>query len=535
MINKINNIILRKKGFRLFLLLVCSAVLTSCGDFLEEYSQDTAYVHGWSDLDELLLGSGYMQTGTPYSIGASSEVLSYPFYYPYIHLMGDEVDANINSAEGRTASYNSPEKYFGWYTWQQQVGLDPTGTTQRAEDTDWKQLYKNIGVCNMVINEIDDQKASTSNDELQKKRVKGEAYFLRGSYYFILANLYGKPYNPSTAASDLAVPIKLTEEIEDKVFNRNTVAEVYNQAESDLKEAESCLDGTTRKSYYHANKTAAELMLSRLYLYKQDYKNAADYAKKVIDAGDNHLQDLNALSDNCFLNPKSPEIIFTMGTGGVREWVSGWNEDFGVTSFLASLYQDENDLRSQYFVKYNKDYNYWEYVKGGSLDQLNTMGRTAPSHVFLLRTAEAYLNLAEAAASTGDNNTALTALNTLRRNRLASSAYSDLSLSGDTLITYIRNERERELSLEGHRWFDLRRYSVSDVLPQTKTIRHSYTTYEWSWWTSSNSPVQTKYYEMNTGSEANTLPIPQEVIDQAGGAMQNNPRPARPAIETVNY
>lgn len=61
------------------------------------------------------------------------------------------------------------------------------------------------------------------------------------------------------------------------------------------------------------------------------------------------------------------------------------------------------------------------------------------------------------------------------------------------------------------------------------------TTYEWSWWTSSNSPVQTKYYEMNTGSEANTLPIPQEVIDQAGGAMQNNPRPARPAIETVNY
>ena len=31
--------------------------LSACGDFLEEYSQDTAYVRSYEDLDELLLGS----------------------------------------------------------------------------------------------------------------------------------------------------------------------------------------------------------------------------------------------------------------------------------------------------------------------------------------------------------------------------------------------------------------------------------------------------------------------------------------------
>ena len=46
---------------------------SSCGDFLEDYSQDTAYVRGYSDLDELLLGSAYMPTGTPQSIGQDDE------------------------------------------------------------------------------------------------------------------------------------------------------------------------------------------------------------------------------------------------------------------------------------------------------------------------------------------------------------------------------------------------------------------------------------------------------------------------------
>lgn len=35
--------------------------MSSCSDFLQEYSQDLAKVESWQDLDEVLLGSGYMQ------------------------------------------------------------------------------------------------------------------------------------------------------------------------------------------------------------------------------------------------------------------------------------------------------------------------------------------------------------------------------------------------------------------------------------------------------------------------------------------
>ena len=34
-------------------------LLASCS-FLEEYSQDTVYVRGYQDLEELLVGEGYM-------------------------------------------------------------------------------------------------------------------------------------------------------------------------------------------------------------------------------------------------------------------------------------------------------------------------------------------------------------------------------------------------------------------------------------------------------------------------------------------
>ena len=52
------------------------------------------------------------------------------------------------------------------------------------------------------------------------------------------------------------------------------------------------------------------------------------------------------------------------------------------------------------------------------------------------------------------------ALNDLRVKRLSVEQYANSEESGADLIKLIREERERELCLEGHRWFDLRRYMV---------------------------------------------------------------------------
>ena len=46
------------------------------------------------------------------------------------------------------------------------------------------------------------------------------------------------------------------------------------------------------------------------------------------------------------------------------------------------------------------------------------------------------------------------------------------ALSGEELVRFIREERRRELCLEGHRWFDLRRYKVAEKYPQETTVNH---------------------------------------------------------------
>lgn len=66
-------------------------------------------------------------------------------------------------------------------------------------------------------------------------------------------------------------------------YSRNTVQEVYEQVLGDLKIAEECLSQTTHQSIYQADINAVNLLLSRVYLYMQNWKLASDYADKVFE------------------------------------------------------------------------------------------------------------------------------------------------------------------------------------------------------------------------------------------------------------
>lgn len=54
---------------RLLIIACLGIMLGACSDFLKEYSQDKAYVRGYEDLDELLLGSVYMPAGAILHLG----------------------------------------------------------------------------------------------------------------------------------------------------------------------------------------------------------------------------------------------------------------------------------------------------------------------------------------------------------------------------------------------------------------------------------------------------------------------------------
>lgn len=495
---------------RIYIIGIIIWLTTSCSGFLKEYSRDLDYVHSYTDLDELLLGGAY---------------LSMSGYTPYIHLMADEVQENIEYAY--SDEYSTPrDEYFGYYTWQKRIDLGFDNLVKiSTEDGDWKRLYEHINVANMIIQGVSEQKAETDLDRQEIDRIKGEAYFLRGAYYFWLVNLYGKPYTKATAKTELGVPLKTTEYIEDKKFERNTVQEVYDLVLQDLDEAEKNLENASQKSIFRANITATYLLKSRVYLYMRNWEKAKYYAQKVLEKND-QLVDLNsfdASSGEFFMNPKSVEIIFSTGDCWIAGNTSMRTRGMSASQDLIDQYKkDENDLRLNIFL--NTDYPpYFPCGKYRTYD-------AEISDVCVYRTAEAYLNLAEACAYLDDDEGACKALNDLRKKRIRS--VKEIHFSGKELVEEIRNERYCELAFEGHRWYDLRRYSVCDRYPLEKVLRNTYTIYDESgWWP---TPEQTFVYELKPNDPAYTLPIPKEVL-KFDELIKDNPRTDRGVAETINY
>lgn len=287
--------------------LLAIATLGSCGDFLEEYSQDHDYVRSWEDLNELLLGDCYMPVNTSSYFKDNSNVGT------FVHLLSDEADA-FNEAGSTYMGYGVIHYEFGYLTWQLRVGAKEDFTTFYSENTTWTQMYKYINVANNVIESATGVPQSTDDEKAGVNYVLGQAHFLRAWYYFWLANMYGQPYQASTAATDLAVPLKTTKEVEDIKFSRNTVQECYDLIVSDLLAAEKELAAAgsiTRKSIYRADSVSAQLLLSRVYLYMQDWDKAAEYAQKVIGKHGT-LANLNSY-DGFFASVSNPETIFSMG------------------------------------------------------------------------------------------------------------------------------------------------------------------------------------------------------------------------------
>lgn len=503
-------------NLRIYILGIVAIAAYSCSDFLKERSQDLAYVHSYEDLDELLIGSGYLNPD-----GDS--------YYPYLHLMADEAGEVFTNPEVGEDDSDTRENYFGFYTWQQRVELKPDGTENERDVDDWNRVYEHVNLVNMILFEADQMGASNDREMVELSRIRGEAYFLRAAYYFWLVNLYGKPYQESSSSTDLGVPIKITEYIEDKKFSRNTVKEVYEQILEDLQKAEENLKDKSRKSVYRADIVAVYLLKSRVALYMQDWTTAKSYAQKVLDKNSS-LVDMNTweIGKGCFVSKTSPETIFSMGANKLSVLISFRPKGFGVSEDLINLYTEEaGDLRPQVF--FSDEYTVPACIKYTPLSEY----LVNVSENFVFRTPEAYLNLAESCAYLNDETEAKNALEHLRKNRFdRTHEYKPVDKTGKELVDEIRKERCRELCFEGHRWFDLRRYSVHEKYPLTKVLRNTYSTFGFNE-DYDAVPVQTLVYELKPGDPAYTLPIPKAI--QSYDEMENNMRNERSAAEVINY
>ena len=514
--------------------LTLGALLTlgsaSCSDFLEAYSQDMVIPSSVNDLDEVLLGSVYMPS-SEISVGPSG-TRSCAFF----NVLDDDVNTGMGNSTGDVVAnlngwQNCLGPIFGYFTWQLEVGVNYNGTGVASDVATWSDLYRRINYVNVILDEITQLPHETDEDQATYLRVQGEAYFLRGWFYFVLANLYGDAYAPATCGEKLCVPLKLTPYVEhdkDKPtqLQRATVKEVYEQVVADLLAAEDFLTQSPQKAehrLYRASLDAVNLLLSRVYLYMQDYEQAELKAEAVIESDYVRLAGLSAFSSTSpFLTDTNPELIFSQGSNylaptGVFTGMAG---DFCVTKELRDLY-GEDDRRGECFfgISSNDSISLAYKYQRGTL-------RSRVSDAFTLRMAEAYLNKAEACAmQSGKEGEALEALNRLRVNRIE--GYENETYAGEELMNQIRTERRKELCFEGHRWFDLRRYAVCEQYPYTRSIVHVFNAVG-----EESSFLYRESYQLLPNDPAYTFSIPTSVLEFDKVPMENNPREERKPMDT---
>ena len=323
----------------------------------------------------------------------------------------------------------------------------------------------------------------------------------------------------------MGVPLKLTEYVEhdpDKKtqFERATVQRVYEQIVSDLEDAVTCFEkGSRPKSVYRASREAALLLLSRVHLYMQDWESARDRALEVLELK-NTLAAMSSSDSVAFLTPDNVEIIFTQGAQNLKKGITGTGGEFCVSSDLYGLYDDADYRKVTYFTTLKDSVGLdYKYDTGENPSYLGD--------VFMLRTAEAYLNAAEAYAMLDDAGKAAAYLNDLRTMRIKD--YEDENYSADGVVQAVRDERRRELCFEGHRWFDLKRYAVCVKAPYQKAIEHVFPLYDSN---NRNAFQAAEVYRLDIGDPAYTFAIPKDVLNFDTG-MPDNPREVRKYIRTI--
>ena len=518
---------------------MATTMLSACtSDFMKEYSQDLSRVQSTDDLNELIMGDCLLPKGL-FKYSGSTFSYQNP-NYAVLHFMGDEIQENLNM-EGLNDILGVRNTYFPYFTWQQNVYIDYKGKTtlKSSELTYWSLAYEKINNCNMVIEAADELSVTSDLDKMKLRRIKGEARFLRAFYYLTLANLYGKPYAPSTASTTLTVPLKTSGKVENSDFTRASAADMYAQIAADLEQAEQDYEGNTESlSIYHASLDAIYILRSRVALYMQDWQTAETYAKKALDKND-FLQSTIGMNESTYpISSDNAEVIYSNGASCLGNMLyccpgreSGWEDYrpvYTISDDLYNLYESNDSRKACYITTQDDPTNNAPTYHKINNSEASAGTYKSVSDVFSIRTAEAYLNMAEAEAQLGKDSEACKWLDKLRNKRIEGN--TPLSLTGQQLVYFTRDERERELCLEGHRWFDLRRYMVDGKYPYSKEITHTMTVVKYEDW--EYVVDHTSYYTLKKNDDAYTLDIPIEERDFQP-SIGSNPRPVRNAVKTV--
>jgi len=311
------------------------------------------------------------------------------------------------------------------------------------------------------------------NNDSEKNELLAEARFMRAFYYFNLVRLFG------AVPMYMSVPKSSTE-----VYQPRTDSEViYNEVIiPDLEFSIANLPDVNDDG--RANKVAAQMILSKVYMTLGDWNNALNPIEKVIN---NQNYGLIANWADLWNDPNdNSEIVFAVQYIVDTEQKNTLSTFFGIglIGMQSPIVFAELPFYNNYPEGPRKDALFLtEYVTpdGDTLhvdDPGWLLGRHFPIFkpyiypapevrgtgvdVVLLRYADALLMYAEIfnELKNGPGQNALEALNKIRRRAAGydmdapSSVDLPSGLSQSEFRDYVFHERRWELPLEGHSWFD---------------------------------------------------------------------------------
>ncbi len=382
------------------------------------------------------------------------------FYWAFAELASDEASVG---GDGSRAGF---------------VEIGAFTHTPRTEEFNdfWKLNYAGIAQCNTVLGKL----PAVEMDLVVKNRILGEAYFLRGYYYFLLAQVFG----------DVVLYSKITPPEELKIA-KSPRSEVFAQIIADCEQAAALLPEKYAASEAgRATKGAAHALAAKVFLYEKNWEKTVEYVGKVKALNLYSLMPdyLDNFRKNTQNNAESVwEIQHTnleLGVGNsLNQWwtskkvVDGYGFAEATQAYFGSF--EAGDPRQKFTVASNND-DYFGAIYKNSFSSTKhsprkylqataelTQKADGDINYTAIRFAEVLLWEAEALAELGRTAEAQAPLETVRARARAqatdpATALPPVLLTDKTaMVDAVWRERSAELGFECHRFFDLVRWGIA--------------------------------------------------------------------------
>lgn len=230
-----------------YLMLSCCVFAAGCDNFLVENPQTSVVQEG-------IYNS--IKSADAVLNGCYSTMEAYDGYaFNYFHVL------NVSSGMGVSIKSNDVNLTT--------MNILPSDVNVTAAYTG---MYKTIMVANDII---EGMKSSSIEDGLDKKRIQGEAYFIRAVTYFNLVRLFGKVSLVTEPIKDYTNAQKPREEVET----------VYGQILSDLEQAWNLLPEKADQAAGRPYRYAAKAVRAKVYLTMAGdmTSDQTDYWQKCYD------------------------------------------------------------------------------------------------------------------------------------------------------------------------------------------------------------------------------------------------------------